>query len=135
MIFAAQARAQGRSQDWDQAQIGKLGLGLNWAHQELGGGMDDENPGSLTARYWINEDWGVDVDNGQNGTAFAISVSAGLGFETSLADFPRLRWFAQFNPVSYEHYSPAPGSSTRSSSALDILGSNTILSLGFHYYL
>lgn len=183
--------ADAESSNASSGGVRSLGVGLNWAHQQMGGSLNDQNPGGVTARYWFSERWGGDagvgagfptvsrnsiylvsleaegmraikrsgasvlyadllvmpgiahinggqvngvfVDSGQHGTAFAISVSAGLGFETALADFSRLRWFAQFNPVSYEHTAPAPGSLVRNSSAVDLLGSNMVLSMGFHY--
>ncbi|MDE1977631.1 MAG: hypothetical protein KGL04_07705 [Elusimicrobia bacterium] len=75
------------------------------------------------------------VDDGQNGKSLVTSISAGLGFETAPADLPQLRWFVQLNPLGYEHTSPAPSKYAHSSSAFDFFGSNTILSLGFHYQL
>ncbi|HVC09797.1 MAG TPA: hypothetical protein VNH15_07660 [Elusimicrobiota bacterium] len=187
-LASAQAPAAANAQD---DGVGTLGLGLDWTHRELGGEANVQDPGNVTARYWFNDRWGLDVgaglgfpvishnsifaadfgvepmfalkrsgrsvfyadlqalpsiswitggkvgntvvDNGQSGKAFTLSVSVGLGFETALADFPQLRWFAQFNPLSYEHFSPAPSAYATSSSAFGFLGSNTILTLGFHY--
>jgi len=189
-FVSAQAPAAANTQD---DGVGTLGLGLNWTHRELGGDQNVQDPGNVTARYWFNGRWGLDVGaglgfpvishnsifaadfgveplfalkrsgrsvfyadlqalpsiswitggqsgstlthDGQNGKAFVLSVSAGLGFETALADFPSLRWFAQFNPVGYEHVAPAPGSVAKGGSAFDFLGSNAILTLGFHYQL
>jgi hypothetical protein len=85
------------------------------------------------ARVNGQKSFGTITQSGQNGIATAMAVSAGLGFETALQDFPRARWFLQFNPLSYEQTYPAPGGLTPGAKAFGFLGSNIITTLGFHY--
>ena len=62
----------------------------------------------------------------------AVSLSAGIGIETEIADIPRLAWFAQWNPLSINWNLPNEGPSA---TGFTFLGSLMNVMVGFHYYL
>lgn len=66
------------------------------------------------------------------GLPSALTLSAGLGFETEVTDIPRLAWFAQWNPVSFGWGFPNNGPNTTS---FTFMGSLMNFMVGFHYYL
>ncbi len=65
------------------------------------------------------------------GLPSAISLSAGLGLETEIADIPRLAWFAQWNPLSLNWALPNGGPTA---TGFTFLGSLMNVMVGFHYY-
>ena len=66
------------------------------------------------------------------GLPSAISLSAGLGFETEITDIPRLAWFAQWNPLSVNWNLPNGGPT---GTGVIFFGSLMNVMVGFHYYL
>ena len=66
------------------------------------------------------------------GLPSAVSLSAGIGIETEIADIPRLAWFAQWNPLSINWNLPNEGPSA---TGFTFLGSLMNVMVGFHYYL
>ncbi len=66
------------------------------------------------------------------GLPSAVSLSAGIGLETEIADIPRLAWFAQWNPLSLNWNLPNGGPT---GTGFTFLGSLMNFMVGFHYYL
>ncbi len=66
------------------------------------------------------------------GLPSAVTISAGLGFESEITDIPRLSWFAQWNPVSVNWNFPHDGPT---GTGVIVFGSLMNIMVGFHYYL
>lgn len=65
------------------------------------------------------------------GLPSAVTLSAGVGIETEIADISRLAWFAQWNPLSLNWNLPNDGPSE---TGFTFLGSLMNVMVGFHYY-
>ena len=61
----------------------------------------------------------------------AVTLSAGLGIETEIADISKLAWFAQWNPLSLNWNLPNNGPNE---TGFTFLGSLMNVMVGFHYY-
>lgn len=65
------------------------------------------------------------------GLPSAVTLSAGVGIETEIADISRLAWFAQWNPLSLNWNLPNDGPTE---TGFTFLGSLMNVMVGFHYY-
>lgn len=65
------------------------------------------------------------------GLPSAVTLSAGLGIETEIADISKLAWFAQWNPLSLNWNLP---NNETTQTGFTFLGSLMNVMVGFHYY-
>ena len=65
------------------------------------------------------------------GLPSAVTLSAGLGIETEIADISKLAWFAQWNPLSLNWNLPNDAPNV---TGFTFLGSLMNVMVGFHYY-
>ncbi len=75
------------------------------------------------------------LTGGSSGTSSWIDISGGVGMEHAMTEIPRFSWYGQWNPISFNIFMPASGT-TAGSTALGIglFGSVMNFSTGFHYY-
>jgi hypothetical protein len=66
------------------------------------------------------------------GLPSSLTLSAGLGIESTVTDIPKLAWFAQWNPVSLNWGFPNGGPTV---TGVTFMGSLMNVMIGFHYYL